>query len=402
MRPLAGVRVVECASFVAGPLAGVTLGRLGAEVIRVDLPSGGSDFGRWPLAASGESLFWAGLNGGKRSVAIDYRTPEGRELLAALVTAPGEGAGVLVDNMAGRRRPSYEDLCRRRPDLIHVHFEGHPGGAPAVDYTVNPATGIAAMTGPVGAGPVNHVLPAWDLLSGMTIAAAVVSAVLHRRLTGEGAQLELALADVALAGVGTLGWLAEADSAGAGRAQIGNHLFGAFGSDFETSDHQRVMVVALTRGQWRALCAATGTAEVFAALERALGVDLDIEGERHRHREIIAAVLRPWFAGRRLVAVAEALDGKRVLWSQYRDLAEVARLARADDTSLATEIIQPGIGPMLATDSPLRWGGLRAPAEPAPLLGADTADVLTEVLDLSEPEIDRLRRSGVVIAASRE
>ena len=199
-----------------------------------------------------------------------------------------------------------------------------------------------------------------------------------------------------------MGWPAEADSAGAGRAQIGNHLFGAFGSDFETSDHQRVMVVALTRGQWRALCAATGTAEVFAALERALGVDLDIEGGRHRHREIIAAVLRPWFAGRRLVAVAEALDGKRVLWSQYRDLAEVARLARADDTSLATEIIQPGIGPMLATDSPLRWGGLRAPAEPAPLLGADTADVLTEVLDLSEPEIDRLRRSGVVIAASRE
>lgn len=396
MRPLAGVRAIECASFVAGPLAGVTLGQLGAEVIRVDPPSGGSDVGRWPLAASGQSLFWAGLNKGKRSVVIDYRNPEGRELLAALATAPGPGAGVLVDNMAGRRRPTYEELRRLRADVIHVHFEGHNGGAPAVDYTVNPATGVAAMTGPDGGGPVNHVLPAWDLLSGMTIATAVVAAVLHRQLTGEGAQVELALADVALAGVGTLGWLAEADAAGIGRPQIGNHLFGAFGSDFETADNHRVMVVALTPGQWRALCAATATAGVFVALERTLGVDLAIEGARHRHREIIAAVLRPWFAERKLAAVAEALDGSRVLWSQYRDLAEVARLARADDTSLATEISQPGIGPMLATDSPLRWDGLRSPAEPAPQLGADTVEVLTGVLDLSEKEINRLRRLGVV------
>src|SRR4051812_3758926 len=89
--PLCGRRVVEVSSFVAVPTAGLTLAQLGADVIRVDPPGGASDINRWPLSAEGRSLFWTGLNKGKRSVTIDYRTPAGRELLLALITAPGAG-----------------------------------------------------------------------------------------------------------------------------------------------------------------------------------------------------------------------------------------------------------------------------------------------------------------------
>lgn len=104
-RPLSGLHVVECASFVAGPTGGMTLAQLGASVIRVDPLGGGPDHGRWPAAGNGtgDSYYWASLNKGKRSISIDMRSDEGRELVLALATAPGPGRGVLVDNVVGRR-----------------------------------------------------------------------------------------------------------------------------------------------------------------------------------------------------------------------------------------------------------------------------------------------------------
>src|SRR5690349_1803475 len=125
---LQGLRVLEISSFVAAPLGGMTLAQLGADVIRVDPIGGATDVRRWPLHGSGTSIYWAGLNKGKRSIMVDQRTPEGRELVARLAAQ----AGVVLTNAA---RPRYEDLVAHRPGLIHVQIEGHPGGRPAVDYT---------------------------------------------------------------------------------------------------------------------------------------------------------------------------------------------------------------------------------------------------------------------------
>ncbi|HYH30815.1 MAG TPA: CoA transferase, partial [Pseudonocardia sp.] len=127
-RPLAGLHVVECASFVAGPTGGMTLAQLGADVVRVDPLGGGADHERWPVARTGSSYYWASLNKGKRSVAVDMRSDEGRELVLALITAPGPERGVLVDNVVGRRWMSHEALAARRPDLIHLRVQGHPDG----------------------------------------------------------------------------------------------------------------------------------------------------------------------------------------------------------------------------------------------------------------------------------
>jgi 2-methylfumaryl-CoA isomerase len=395
-QPLAGLRIIEGGSFVAVPSAGMALAQLGADVIRVDPPNGGSDFHRWPLAPSGESLFWAGLNKGKRSVEIDYRKPEGRELLLALAASPGPDSGIFLDNMVGKARLTFDELQARRADMIHVRVQGRSNGGPAVDYTVNAEVGVPAMTGPQDGGPVNHVLPAWDLVAGMTAATAILAAVLHRTTTGHAAQIDLALADIALAGVGNMGWLAEAEAAGKARPRHGNHMYGAFGVDFETADHERVMVVALTSGQWRALRDATGTGSVFAALEQVLDIDLETESDRYRTRETIAAVLRPWFAQRNFTAVREALDRGRALWSRYHDMVETARVAREDPASIAAEIVQPGIGPTLATGRPVRWNGQGAGPVPAPRLGQHTETVLTDVLGLSADEIDRLKQNRII------
>lgn len=396
-QPLRGVRVIEAGSFVAVPLAGMTLAQLGAEVIRVDPPDGGSDIRRWPLAPSGGSLFWANLNKGKRSVTIDHRTPQGRELLLGLATAAGEGNGIFLDNMVGRRSLSFADLSARRSDVIHLRVQGRPNGRPAVDYTVNAEVGVPQMTGSADLdAPVNHVVPAWDLMTGSQAVMLVCAALDQRRRTGEGSEIALALEDVAITGVASMGWLAEADLAGAPRARHGNHMFGSFGVDFETSDHERIMVVALTEGQWRALREVTGTGAVFAALEQVLGADLDLEADRYRYRETIASVLRPWFAGRSMIAVKEQLEAAHVLYSRYRTLDEAARAFRAEGRPLVAEVDQPGIGPSLATGSSWRADGGHAAAQPAPALGEDCDDVLSDVLGLGEAERAALRRDGVI------
>ncbi|WP_270889625.1 CoA transferase [Pedococcus sp. 5OH_020] len=395
--PLAGVRVIEAGSFVAAPSAGMALSQLGAQVVRVDPPGGGSDAGRWPLSSGGASLFWANLNKGKRSVTIDHRRDEGRELLLELVVASGPGGGVFIDNLVGARRLRYEELAARREDVIHVHVEGRRNGKPAVDYSINAEVGVPLMTGPAETGvPVNHVLPAWDLVTGMLTVSAVTSALFRRERTGEGARVDVALADVALAGVAGMGWLAEADERQSARPRIGNHMFGCFGVDFATADGKRIMVVALTEGQWNALRRVTSTDRVFAALEETLGVDLGREGDRYRLRETIASILRPWFEGKDYATLERLLDDAKVLWSPYRDMVEVGREARRTEDGIVSQIDQPGIGPMLAAAAPWRWNQVSPPARPAPVLSADTEAVLGELLGLTDAEIGRLRTSGIV------
>src|ERR1700704_4103591 len=203
---LSGLRVVEISAFVAAPLGGATLAAMGADVIRVDPPGGGVDIGRWPLH-EGRSLYWAGLNQGKRSVTIDMKTARGQALVTDLIAH----AGTLLTNLPLRDWSSYERLSAKRRDLIMAVITGNADGSTAVDYTVNAASGFPWVTGPVGwDGPVNHVLPAWDALTGYLVAAGIVAAELHRVRTGEGQLVQLSLSDVALSIAGHLGLIAEA------------------------------------------------------------------------------------------------------------------------------------------------------------------------------------------------
>src|SRR5437870_2077246 len=253
----------------------MTLAQLGADVIRFDPTGGGVDARRWPITADGRSLFWAGMNKGKRSVAVDLRSPRGRELLVDLVTAPGGDAGLFLTNFPAAGWLDYGRLAERRPDLVMVNILGNHDGSSAVDYTVNPATGFPWATGPTNLGvPFNHLLPAWDAITGTLAATGLLAAERHRAQTGEGQLVRLALSDVAFAMVGNLGRIAQAQLGATDHAKDGNYLYGAFGHDFTTRDDRRVMVVALTARQWDALVATTGTAEAFTAIESATGHDL--------------------------------------------------------------------------------------------------------------------------------
>ena len=100
--PLSGMRVIEGSAFVAAPSGGMALAQLGAEVIRFDPIGGGLDYKRWPLTEDGFSLYWAGLNKGKKSIQVDLRSGEGQEILQALITAPGEDAGYFLTNFPAK------------------------------------------------------------------------------------------------------------------------------------------------------------------------------------------------------------------------------------------------------------------------------------------------------------
>ena len=397
---LAGLRIVEGSAFVAAPLCGLTLAQLGADVIRFDQVGGGPDYTRWPLAADGQSLLWAGLNKNKRSIQVDLRSPGGRRIVRELIAAPGEGAGIFVTNYPARGWLGYDNMRAARPDLIMVTITGNAGGSSEIDYTVNAATGYPAVTGPRGvAAPVNSVFPAWDCLTGMTAAVAILAAERHRRLTGEGQLVELALSDVALAMTGNLGRLAHAQLGQDEPAPDGNHLYGAFGHDFLTRDGRRVMVVGLTPRQWRALVAATGAAAAMDEVEKATGEDLTTQTGRFHARDQIEAALRPWFAARDFATVRELLDAAAVCWGPYQTFRQLAgedpRCSAANP--MFTVGHHPGAGDYLMPATPLRFSATgRAAAPRVALLGEHTTQILAGLLGYSEDEIRELHAGGIV------
>jgi 2-methylfumaryl-CoA isomerase len=392
-RPLAGVRVVEISSFVAVPLAGMTLAQLGAEVVRVDPVGGAADYRRWPLTESGDSIYWAGLNKGKRSLAVDMRSEQGQELVTRLIA----DSGVFITNVAGRQWHSYEILRRARPDVIHVEVSGRHDGGTGVDYTVNAAIGFPLVTGPAGlAAPVNHVLPAWDVSCGLYAALSVVTALRHRDATGHGQQISIPLENVALATAGNLSLLTEAMINGTSRQRIGNAVYGTYGQNFTSSDGVSYMVVALTGRHFRDLTNLTGTTESVAALADSLGADFSDEGERYRHRDALSALFAEWFTTHTGAEIASALSATSVLWERYQTFAETAVDPRVTDNPLFTELEQPRVGRYLAAGLPMSIDGTYPTAVPAPALGDDTTDVLADWLSLDRAQIADLLGSGTV------
>jgi len=398
---LTGLRIVECASFIAAPSCALHLQQLGAEVIRIDPVGGGMDFGRWPLAEGGRSLYWEGLNKGKRSVAIDLSRPEGRELATALITAPGPDAGLLVTNYPPKGFMSHEALSARRPDLVTVRVLGWRDGSPAVDYTVNAALGIPCMTGAPENGdtPVNHVLPAWDLLTGAYAAFALLAAERHRCRTGKGQEVSVPLSDVALSALGHMGQVAEVLAQG-DRPRHGNALFGAFGRDFTSADGQRLMVVAITARQWSGLVQALELQAPVAAIEGRHGVSFTgDEGQRFIHREALFPLFERAIGALPMAELRRRFESNAVLWSPYQTLGTaLERDARLSlDSALFTLLEHPsGLNYPAPGAAASFSDAQRQPAVRAPHLGEHTDEVLEQVLGLSPARLRALHDAGLI------
>ncbi|MET0183726.1 MAG: CoA transferase [Caulobacterales bacterium] len=399
---LEGLKIVEGSAFVAAPLAGMSLAQMGADVIRFDLLRGGLDYARWPVTKEGRSLFWSSLNKGKRSLAVDITTPRGQEIVTRLICRPGEGAGIFLTNLRGQKWMDYDALKAKRADVIMMSIIGDRQGGPQVDYTVNPAIGFPDATGMEGSSePIGHVLPAWDLVTGQQAALSILAAERHRRITGEGQLVELALKDMALATLGHLGIIGEVQINKYDRPKVGNALYGAYAQDFVCKDGGRIIVVGLTARQWSNLQKATNTKAAMDERAAKLGADLTQEGERFRHRHAITEVLKPFFDAHSSDEAARAFEQNGVTWSRYRTFKQ----AIENDPDLSTDnpifsmIDYPGIGSYLTPGTPVSFSGAeRTPPVRAPLLGENTAEILSEI-GYSSSEIANLHDDKIVASA---
>ncbi|MBX9858099.1 MAG: CoA transferase [Sphingomonas sp.] len=394
---LSGLTVIEASSFVASPSAGLYLAQMGAEVIRVDQIGGGPDFGRWPQAANGASLYWENLNRAKKSVALDLGRAEGRELLQQMVRSIGQ----CLTNFPVTGFMAHDRLAEERADLITVRVMGMADGSPALDYTVNAAVGYPDMTG-MGPEPVNHVLPAWDLLTGAYAAFAMLAAIQHRQATGFGQEVRIPLSDVAIGTVANLGSIAEMRHTGANRERLGNAVFGAFGKDFVTRDGVRVMVMAITPRQWAGLIAVLDMAADVAAIEQARGVSFaQDEGLRFQHRDALFPLVAGKIAARDYAELKTQFDAHGCCYGPYQTMLDAAHdpvLVGSNpifgEAANPSGVAYPAAG-AFATIPQLERGAPR----PAPRLGADSDEILERVLGLSSGQVATLHDKGLVAQA---
>ncbi len=397
---LKGLRVIEGSAFVAAPTCGLYLAQFGAEVIRFDNIGGGPDFRRWPLSEGGDSLYWEGLNKAKKSIAIDLGRPEGRELAQRLAAAPGEEGGLFVTNFPVDGFLSYETLRKLREDLICVRVMGWADGAQGMDYTINSALGLPLMTGPADdERPVNHVLAAWDLLTGAYCAFSLVSALLARMRGQGGREIRAPLSDIGAATMANLGFVAETLQTGVQRQRMGNDIFGAFGRDFTTRDGEKLMLLAITPKQWSKALEALGIAGQVAAVETRLGVSFATnEGLRFTHRAELYPLFEQAFAAKDARELTPAFDAGGVTWGAYQTLEAALDDRRLYKDNPLFENIRHPSG--LSYPAPGAMATIpqdaRKPVAAAPRLGQHTDEVLADVLKLSSGEIARLHDAKVV------
>ena len=404
---LSGLSIIEASSFVASPTAGLYCAQMGAEVIRVDHKAGGLDYDRYMLTKEGRSLSWENLNRAKKSVALDLRSGEGRELLVELSAKTGN----LITNLPEKSFLSHGAIAARRPDLVSVRIMGWHDGRQAMDFTVNAASGYPLMCGPedwdpATAPPVNQVLPAWDFVTGAYCAFALLAGLRHRDASGEGSEIRVPLGDVAIGTMANSGAMAEMLYRGGDRERLGNAIWGAFGRDFRSRDGIRFMVAALTAKQWDGLVAAFDLADEIAELENELNVRF-ADGDRprfeHRHR------LFELFGTRSQTydwhALSDRLTQHGTTFERYRTMHEAA-----NDAELVSE--NPLFGPSPANPSGFEYPATRSFANiptldaglprAAPYLGQHTEEVLADRLGLASGAVGDLVDRGIARLSDKD
>jgi 2-methylfumaryl-CoA isomerase len=391
---LNGLSVIEASSFVASPTAGLYMAQMGAEVIRVDQIGGGPDFRRWPVTEANDSLYWENLNRAKKSVALDLGSPAGRELLQELVRKTGQ----FVTNFPAEGFLSHAKLSEGRADLVTVRVMGWADGSPALDYTVNNSVGYPMMTG-AGPEPVNHVLPAWDLLSGAYAAFAMLAAIQRRTVSGEGSEVRIPLSDVAIGTVANLGGIAEVLYTGENRPRLGNAVYGLFGRDFVTADGVRTMIVVVTPRQWANLVAALKLEAAVTSIETARGVNFaKDDGLRFNHRDALYPLFEAAIAARPHADLAAAFDAGGIVHSAYRTMKD----AVADPALVANNPVFGRAANPSGFDYPAAGSFATVPQmerqapQPAPVNGGNSEEVLAERLGLSSGQIAALIDAGTV------
>jgi crotonobetainyl-CoA:carnitine CoA-transferase CaiB-like acyl-CoA transferase len=382
--PLDGIRVIELARVLAGPWAGQILADLGADVIKIENPQGGDDTRAWgpPFVESDgrenlSAAYYHSTNRGKRSVAVDFSTPEGQDIVRRLVA----GADVLIENfkLGGLKKYGldYESLKAINPKLVYCSITGFGQDGPyaalaGYDYIVQGMSGFMSVTGAPDGEPMKAGVAIADIFTGIYAVTAIQAALIHVMKTGVGQQVDMALLDVMSAVLANqnMNYLIS----GRPPVRLGNAHPNI--SPYEvvpTADGYLILAVG-NDGQFRRLCAILGLAamaddERFATnkarvKERdAVRAAVTAETVRWTKADLLAACGENAVPAGPINSIAEMFEDPQIVARQLR-----IDLSAADGTSI------PGVRtPIVLSETPLSYH------RPSPALGEHTAEVLAEL-----------------------
>jgi crotonobetainyl-CoA:carnitine CoA-transferase CaiB-like acyl-CoA transferase len=391
---LSGLRVLDLTRFVSGSQATMLLAAMGADVIKIEVPPG--DPYRWQGTerVGGESALFLALNAGKRSVAVDFRTPAGRQALEPVLAS----ADMLVENSRpgslARHGLDWESVHARYPRLVYGSISGYgdvgpDAGRGGFDLILQAESGLMSVTGTEESGPVKVGAPVLDVGAGLSCVLGMLAACIERQRTGIGRLVSSSLLEFALATLGTVA--ASVMISGEVPGLLGTHspTFAPYGG-FRTADGWLVLAGAGSEEMWARACRALG---LRALLDDERFAD---NARRVAHRDQLTAEIEAVLTTRPTAYWLASLAEAGVPAAEVADLAQALDSPQAKALGAVQELGHPAayrlVGPPLRVDR----AALGYPA-PAPRLGWDTRAVLGEA-GLSQADIDGLARDGVVVA----
>ncbi|SEP03435.1 Crotonobetainyl-CoA:carnitine CoA-transferase CaiB [Salinihabitans flavidus] len=389
---LEGIRIVDFSRVLAGPYCSALLGDLGAEVIKVEPPQG-DDQRQMGVIREGESVNFALLNRGKKSVCLDLKTPEGLDAARRLAAT----ADAVIENfrpgVAARLGISYDDLRQVKPDLIYCSIsgfgqEGPLSKRPSYDVIAQAMSGMMSITGAVDGPPMLVGDAIADVSAGMFAAFGIAIALFHRERSGEGQYLDVAMLDSLLTMMPTA--LARYQGLGEAPGRSGNRHpltepFGAY-----TAKDGQFIVAAANNSLFARLCGAIGRPE-WVTDPRFASVQ-----SRTANRAVLAAGLEGWAAERTVEEVVEALLAAKVPSSPIWDLAVAAESAHCGARGVFRPLAHDVFGGLRAPEQPVHFAGWpRGIPTRAPARGADTEAVLGNLPRMDPDRIARLSRCKV-------
>jgi crotonobetainyl-CoA:carnitine CoA-transferase CaiB-like acyl-CoA transferase len=391
--PLKGVTILELGQVIAGTFGGVILGDLGAEVIKIEPPSGDTARNANIAPLGGESSIHLFMNRGKKSVVIDLKDAKGLEIFYSLVAQ----ADVVLDNfrpgVMERLGIDHATLTQHNPDIITVSVTGFGEYGPArdkaaFDLVVQAYSGHVDITGPEDGDPARVGIPLADLGGAIYSCISVLAGLVGRGLHGVGTHADVAMLDslVSLLSYDAVDYL----NSGRQLTRRGTaHAHIVPWQVFATSDGY-VVVAARDEKFWRNLCDAVGRPDLKDDPRTANN------SARVANREFVVSTLEEIFATHTRAAWLEILDANDIPNAPVNDIEEVF----SDEQVLARGMVQsyehPTVGTVRYPPTPVKFAGLEYPKSPAPMLGEHTAQVLADRLGLDSESIEDLIRSGVV------